>query len=226
MAMNSRLIQSLGATALLLVIMLAATSCRTRASSHGGWRPLFEGKSTAGWEMLGPGELRLEDGELVTYGGMGLLWYNKEKFGNCRIRVMFKPTTGQDNSGVFVRIPEPPPDPMFAVHRGYEVQIDNRGDEWRRTGCLYTVSLEKKKVNARVNEWNTMIITLEGLRTSVEINGALVTDYTEGEPVPPKGENDPARGPRPEVGYIGLQNHDENSRVHFREVSVAPLRSR
>ena len=42
--------------------------------------------------MTGPGEIKLEDGELVTYGGMGLLWYTGEKLGNCRIRVVFKPT--------------------------------------------------------------------------------------------------------------------------------------
>ena len=37
------------------------------------------------------------------------------------------------------------------------------------------------------------------------------------------GEGDPARGPRPEAGYIGLQNHDKDSIVFFKEVSVRPL---
>ena len=32
------------------------------------------------------------------------------------------------------------------------------------------------------------------------------------------GEGDPARGPRPESGYIGLQNHDKNSIVYFKDV--------
>jgi hypothetical protein len=31
---------------------------------------------------------------------------------------------------------------------------------------------------------------------------------------------EPVRGPRPDVGYIGLQNHDARSVVYFREVSV------
>ena len=30
------------------------------------WRALFDGKGTQGWEMVGPGELKLENGELVT----------------------------------------------------------------------------------------------------------------------------------------------------------------
>jgi hypothetical protein len=28
------------------------------------------------------------------------------------------------------------------------------------------------------------------------------------------------RGPRPNAGYFGLQNHDQSSVVYFREVSV------
>ncbi len=39
------------------------------------------------------------------------------------------------------------------------------------------------------------------------------------------GEGDPARGPRPQSGYIGLQNHDHNSVVFFKEVSVRSLPS-
>ena len=33
------------------------------------------------------------------------------------------------------------------------------------------------------------------------------------------------RGPRPEAGYLGLQNHDKDSVVFFKEVSVRPLRA-
>lgn len=224
--MKFRTVQRLAATALLLGISGATLSCRTNAYVHGGWRPLFDGKGTAGWQMVGPGEVRLEQGELVTYGGMGLLWYAKEKFSNCRIRVVFKLTTSGDNSGVFIRIPDAPKDAWFAVHNGYEVQIENRGDEWHRTGGLYSMNPVLRRVDARVNEWNIMIITLAGPRTLVEVNGALVTDFTEGAPVPPRSKDyEPERRPRPDSGYIGLQNHDEKARVHFREVSVAPLRS-
>src|SRR6185503_5506908 len=107
-----------------------------------------------------------------------------------------------------------------AVNHGYEVQIENHGDEWHRTGCLYSFSQAKRKVHARVNEWNIMVITLEGKRTIVEVNGAVVTDYTEGTPVPQKTQDyEPERGPRPEMGYIGLQNHGGEAHVHFREVS-------
>src|SRR6185503_9909906 len=176
--------------AVITIICLALTSLSCRTTNHTTsrevWTPIFNGRSLEGWQMAGPGELRLANDALVTYGGMGLLWYTKEKFGDCRIRVTFKPSSGKDNSGVFIRIPEAPQDPWSAVNQGYEVQIENRGDAWHRTGCLYSISEAKKIVNARVNEWNTMLITLEGKRTRVSVNGVLVTDFSEGDPVPPK----------------------------------------
>jgi hypothetical protein len=62
---------------------------------------------------------------------------------------------------------------------------------------------------------------------STTINGMPVADFDAGELKPEAaekvGEGDPARGPRPEAGYIGLQNHDKDSTVFFKEVSVRPL---
>jgi hypothetical protein len=210
---------------------LMATGCAASLLAHlsthaadAKWSPVFEGKDTKGWEMVGPGELKLENGELVTHGGMGLLWFSQKKYGNCEIKVVFKLSSPTDNSGVFIRLPERPKDPMQGVNQGYEVQIDNNGDDYHRTGCLYSLSKAQNKVNARINEWNTMLITLDGPHTIVKVNGQVVTDYTEGDPVPPKKkEYEPDRGVRPNEGYIGLQNHGGDAQVHFKEVSVRPL---
>ena len=56
------------------------------------------------------------------------------------------------------------------------------------------------------------------------VNGALVTDYREGGPVLPRAHDwEPERGPRPEEGYVGLQNHSSDDIVYFREVSIRDL---
>jgi hypothetical protein len=69
-----------------------------------------------------------------------------------------------------------------------------------------------------------MEITLDGPHTIVYLNGVKVTDYTEGQPVPPgKFSFEPQRGPRPLEGYIGLRNHSNNDIVFFKEVAVRPL---
>jgi hypothetical protein len=175
--------------------------------------------------MVGPGELKWENGELVTYGGMGLLYYEREALGDCEIRVVFKLTAPDDNSGVFVRIPTPPKDPWDAVNHGFEVQICNVADDWHRTGCLYSLTKAKNNVDAKVGEWSTMLITLQGNRTLIHVNGKLVTDFTDGQSVPAKKIwYEPDRGPRPERGYIGLQNHGKDAHVHFKQVDVRPLK--
>lgn len=192
------------------------------------WKPLFNGRDLAGWEHVGPGSFSVENGLLRTRGGMGLLWYTGEKFGNAVIRVVYKVETPGANSGVFIRIPEPPPDPWYAVHHGYEVQIlDESGveffDDYHRTGALYSLS-KARPYPPSEDGWNVLEITLDGLFTRVSINGVQVNEFDPSQPVPPrKYRFEPERGPRPEWGYIGLQNHHQESVVYFREVSVRPL---
>jgi len=74
-------------------------------------------------------------------------------------------------------------------------------------------------------EWNTMMITLDGPHTVVELNGVKVTDYTEGQPVPDrKFDFEPQRGLRPNEGWFGLQNHSDNDIVFFKDVSIQSLK--
>lgn len=180
---------------------------------------LFNGKDFTNWEHLGKGKFIIENGLLKTDGGMGLLWYTKEKFSNSILRIVYK-TVDSSNAGVFIRIPEKPEDVWMPVHKGYEVQIDDSEDDYHYTGTLYSLTKVKAKAG-KVNEWNVMEIILDGLRTIVTINDVEVTNYKEGDEVPPKAKDwEPDRGKRPLEGYIGLQNHGEKDTVYFKEISV------
>jgi hypothetical protein len=190
-----------------------------------GWRQLFNGRDLAGWQHVGPGKFVVEDGLLRSEGGMGLLWYTGETFGDCRIRVVFKTTSAASNSGVFVRISDRPPDEWFAVHHGYEIQICDSQDDYHRTGAVYSLSKSATLASHPPGEWNTMEITLDGARIRVNLNNVAVTDFDPAQPVPPRTkEFEPERGPRPTTGYIGIQNHDDyatGEHVYFKEISVA-----
>jgi hypothetical protein len=191
------------------------------ASAADNWKPIFDGSSLNGWKHVGPGEFILKDGVIETQGGMGLLWYEPEKFGNTKIRVVFKTTGPRDNSGVYIRMAEKPPDPWYGVHNGYEVQIDGAGDDWHCTGAIYSLSKVTKRNQKTAGEWNTMEIELKGPVTTVYLNGEKVNEFDQRQPVPERKQwYEPVRGPRADVGYIGLQNHDGNSKVTFKEVSV------
>jgi len=193
------------------------------------WRQLFNGKDLTGWEQVGPGKFEVEDGMLKTVGGMGMLLYPSEKFGDAVIRIVYTVRDNDCNGGVFIRIPEKPTDEWYAVNRGYEVQIDNGtrhvGGDYHCTGVLYSLTKAMAHPQKKPGEWNTMEITLDGPRTMVFVNGEKVTDFTEGDSVPPKTRDfEPDRGPRPPAGYIGLQNHDSLSTVYYKEVAVRSLK--
>ncbi|GIW86553.1 MAG: hypothetical protein KatS3mg108_0877 [Isosphaeraceae bacterium] len=185
---------------------------------------LFDGRSLEGWEHVGPGRFVLEDGVLRTEGGMGLLWYTRERFGDCVIKVVYQTTRPEDNSGVFVRIADRPKDEWYAVHHGYEVQICDAADAFHRTGAVYSLAKAEKQPG-KVGEWNTLEITLDGELVTARVNGVEVCRFDPRGPVPERTkEYEPERGPRPTSGYIGLQNHDAASRVLFKEITVRRLR--
>ena len=53
------------------------------------------------------------------------------------------------------------------------------------------------------------------------------TDYTEGDPIPErKFDFEPFRGARPNLGYIGLQNHGKDDVVYFKYLSFKNLKKK
>ena len=97
-------------------------------------RALFDGKDLNGWQQVGPGSFVVRDGMMKTEGGMGMLWYTREKIAHATIRVVFKLTAKESDSGVFIRIPEKPAEPWMPINRGYEVEIGDWPDDYSCTG--------------------------------------------------------------------------------------------
>lgn len=221
---------SLGYVAIIIWFSVIFTACNSgSAEQKAEWRQLFNGKDLTGWKHAGPGFMTVEDGLMKGNGGMGILYWPGEKFDNCVIRVVWKMRDENSNSGIFIRMPVEPREEWMPVHYGYEVQIDNKPelsdeDEYHYTGTLYSLTKPLSKPGKPGPQWNTTEITLDGSRTIVFVNGEKVTDYTEGDPVPErKFDFEPYRGPRPESGYIGVQNHGDADVVYFKEIAVKTL---
>lgn len=210
------------------LLVLCAAAAATLSAQE--WKPLFNGKDLNDWHHVGPGGMTVEDGLIRTHGGMGLLVWKGGPIGDCQLKVVFKMRDFNDNSGVFIRIPTEPSEPWMPVNKGYEVQIDNHPEtsnenEYHVTGTLYSLTKPLAFPGKPGPEWNTMLITIQGPHTVVEVNGVKVTDYKEGDPVPAKKfDFEPNRGPRPMKGWFGLQNHSDNDIVFFKEVSLHQLK--
>jgi 3-keto-disaccharide hydrolase len=220
------LVKAVIISSIALIMTLGISAC---ASGPSEWRQLFNGKDLTGWKHVGPGSMSVEDGLIRGHGGMGLLYWEGEKFSNCVIKVVWKMRDENSNSGIFIRMPIEPREEWMPVHYGYEVQIDNKPelsneDDYHYTGTLYSLTKPLAKPGKPGPEWNTTEITLDGTRTIVYVNGVKVTDFKEGDPVPErKFDFEPQRGPRPIEGYIGIQNHSEADVVFFKEIAVKPL---
>ncbi len=230
------------------------------------WRvlPLItDDKVDAAWAQVGWGGFVVDGGALRTAcdeRGMGLLFYQPEKFGDCQIRIVYRCEKPKSNAGVFVRIddgvlakigeksPEVHRDAKgklspamieklkeasekhlggwYPVHHGYEVQILDDTDAWHRTGAIYSLARAAPVPEKPLSEWRTMIITLDGERITVEVDGKRLStfDATAADNPARKLWTEPIREfKRPTLGYLGLQNHDPGDVVWFKEVSVRPL---
>jgi type 1 glutamine amidotransferase len=180
---------------------------RELSPNASAYHVLFDGTSKDGWKMCGPGAFELKDGVLTTRGGMGMLWHERE-LTDFILMLEWRVGRKEDNSGVFVRFPDPGDDPWVAVNRGYEFQVCDAAGPKHRTGSAYSFQDARSVPTKPVGEWNHYEIQVVGQRYTVWINGKLVNVFD---------------GERSRKGHIGLQNHDDKSRVQYRNIRVVEL---
>ena len=170
-----------------------------------------------GWNHYGPGYFTLdhETGILASHGGMGLLWYSAEMFGDFVLRLEFNTSVPDSNSGIFLRVPEMVTSDEYIYH-SFEIQIHATATEAvHQTGSVYDAEAATENRAKPPGEWNDMEISFIGDRITVALNGAQVVDWV----AEPRGKiRDFA-----ERGYIGLQNHDWDTSVYFRNVRIKKL---
>jgi len=177
----------------------------------------ISGYEKHGWNHYGPGyfDLDPETGILKSQGGMGLLWYSLRTYRDFELDLDFKCSKPETNSGVFLRVPGVPASDDYVTH-SFEIQIDDTQQGIHRTGSAYDAEASSGAASLPPGEWNHFKITFRGKRLRVELNGRRVLDW-EAEP---RGK---VRDFAAE-GYIGLQNHDEDSSVYFRNIFIKELK--
>ena len=183
--------------------------CGPRSSTA---QSLFNGRDLTGWVALHGGEWKVEDGALV--GRNGVDWTtNPEKSGSwLRTEKEYSDFTleleyainAKGNSGIFLRSGLEK-NPAFT---GHEMQIlDDHGREPKKftSGSLYDVVAPSKNMSKPAGAWNQVRIECRGRRIQISMNGEAIVDY---------------QTDRLTRGYLGLQNHDTNAVVRFRNVRL------
>jgi len=171
-----------------------------------------------GWNHYGPGyfELDPETGVLTSSGGMGLMWYSEKMFGDFMLDLDYKCLAEETNSGIFLRVPDVLVNNDY-IYKSFEIQIDDADSLTKHsTGAVYDAEAAKLNAQNPTGEWNHFRITFRGDVIKVELNGQLINRW-EAEP---RGKIKSFA----KKGYIGLQNHDSDAKVSFRNIFVKELK--
>ena len=193
--------------------------CPAPAAPEAGFTRIWDGQTQDGWTQTTSGSFDIvNDGaegcRLLSQGGLGLLWYNEQQYDEFALRLQWKTQDDTDNSGVFVRFPDPGTNPNPPISQGHEVQIREgvAGDgENQKTGSIYNFDREDARNARPAGEWNDYEIRYEDDTYTITLNGTVVNTW----------ENNSNQAQNP--GYIGLQNHGVNDAVSFRNIRIQSL---
>ncbi|MBM3747821.1 MAG: DUF1080 domain-containing protein [Acidobacteria bacterium] len=216
--------------ALLLCGILAAAPAAD-------WKPLFNGKDLQGWEPRGDGIWAVtKDGTLVGQRdpdpsklGWPLSWqkfhewlsvqawlYTVAEFDEYDLHVEYW-IRRPGNSGVSIRdqsrarygLQMPADFTRTPSRLAYEIQINSQYPDPILTGSIY--ALVKAPAGLQVDdEWNSMDIESRRSGIRVRVNGKLAAQH-------------PGVEGRPKTGPIGLQLHDRNTLIKFRNLRIREI---
>ena len=214
--------------------------------------PIFDGTaaSLAKWVQAPSGSFTLQpDGTIRSNGGLGMLWYAGQQYGDFSLRLQFRDARTDGafaNSGVFVRFPDPripladrPPgscgtvgnartQPAWvAIYCGQEVQIyDGAPGEPQKTGSIYNfapLNLDQARPTP-AGVWNDYEVRVVGQHYTIIRNGVVINEFDNTPGKTSSRAGDPPTDLRQfAAGFIGLQNHSNADLMEFRNIRVREL---
>lgn len=213
----------------------------TDAQKAEGWQLLFDGVSTAGWQIFKGQEnntWEVVDGTLhckalqegvVGVGDKRSDIMTTEEFDNFELAFDWK-IASQSNSGVMYRVTEEFEQPYFTGPE-YQLVDDNNYPggqltDLQKTGACYDMYAASNPVVSPVGEWNTSRIVAKGAHIEHWLNGAKVVEYEIGSPDWNKRRDaskwkDVKGYGVPKKGHIDFQDHGHE--VWFRNIMIRTL---
>jgi hypothetical protein len=198
-----------------------------------GWRPLFDGRTTAGWHAFGGGApgagWQVVDGALTRAAQAGDI-LTDEEFGSFELELEWKIQPG-GNSGVFFHVVEDSA-LQYVWQTGPEMQVlDNAGHADGRqpntsAGSNFALYAPARDVTRPAGEWNAARLIVRGDHVEHWLNGEKLLEYQLGTAewqrlvAGSKFAEMPRYG-RARRGHIALQDHGDP--VAFRNIRIRVL---
>jgi len=199
----------------------------TKHDISDGWKLLFDGKTTKGWNSWGtkkpltPGKWTIADGVLTLGKGGGDI-YTSEAFENFELVLEWK-TMG--NSGILIRVDPQAGGAIYSV--APEMQIERKmGTSDTATAALYDIYPVQGKPAINADSWNMVRIRMLNGKGTHWFNGIKVYSYHIGSDdwnkriANSKWRNKSGFGETVK-GHIGLQDHGAS--VSFRNIKIREI---
>jgi len=196
----------------LMLLMVSAFAFAQKTEK--GFRPLFDGKTLAGW--VGDGQLwHVEGGEIVgntdgkTLSDNSFLIYDKKEFANFVLRAKIK--LRNHNSGIQFR------SEALAnyVVRGYQADAAENAwwgsiyEEKGKRGVLVNGWKEKGETVLKKDDWNDYEILCDGDYIKLTLNGMVTAELHDSQKL---------------KGIIALQLHrGPGMEVRFKDIRIKEL---
>jgi len=198
-----------------LALVIAPFGCRAEKLINGNldyWESIGDGI----WTVMRDGTL-VGQRDLKKAENQAWLYTRKNDYGEFDLHLDWWTRAG-GNSGVSLRDTSRAQYAVGATfdpkrtpsHIGYEIQISNSLRDKCPSGSVYLFDAAKP-VHQIHDDWNTFDIESRDDMIRVRLNGSVVSQYA-GEPG------------RSKTGPIGLQLHDKNSFVMFRNIRIKELK--
>ena len=205
----------------VLTVALSATAF----GAEPGFVSLFDGKTLAGWQIVGQkgSGYAVENDVLVCPADGGGNLFTTREYANFILRFEFRLFEGSNN-GIGIRAPLE----GDAAYAGMEIQILDDGaaryqgklKPAQYHGSIYDVVPAKQGFKKPTGEWNSEEITAKGRLIIVVLNGTTIVDAnldSVRDPAVLKKHPGLARA----SGRIGLLGH--GTRVEFRNFRIREL---
>ena len=212
----------------VLALSLSLAPALVAQNAEAGFTSLFDGKSLAGWSLVGgKGEgYGVKDGVLYCAKGGGGKLLTDKQYGDFVLRFEFKMPAEGSNNGLGIRTPRE----GDAAYQGMELQIIDEAaalsGKWGKLkdtqyhGSVYDVIGAKRGAMKPAGTWNVQEVTAKGKRITVVLNGQTILDADLSTVTDPEVlKKHP--GLLRTSGHIGFLGH--NDYVEFRNIRIKEL---
>lgn len=188
-----------------------------------GFTKLFDGQSLKGWKGA-VDNYEVVDGAIRCKEGKGGVLHTEKEYGNFQVTVQFRLPPG-GNNGLAIRYPG---EGDTAYTGMCELQVlDNDAPQYAKLdprqyhGSAYGMIASKRGYHRPTGQWNYQVVTVEGSKIKVELNGTVILDGDLSTVKELMG-NTPHPGKDRTSGFFGFAGHGDA--VEFRNVEIRELK--